>query len=201
MIGVYTLHGLCGNHLSIPEALYASSLIFLYMWPYFVSMPSKGANTIISCGTELICITCFLYILPDRACLNSYDTPFSLRILSHGPVNAKTVLSTIYLALFDLTALLANTISPISNTCGSWWSSLIRSRLYSLVSAMQRDAIYWIFNRSLACLAANLSTHCFELVSLTAISCEKSIGKKKYRPQTIMLCVMSVKGTGHEFHA
>ena len=66
---------------------------------------------------------------------------------------------------------------------------------------MQRDAISRLLNRSLACLEVNVSTHCFELVRLTAVSCEKSIGKEKYRPQIIMLHMMSVKGTGNEFHA
>ena len=180
------------------ESIYDSSLICLiidtlYIWPYFVSMPSKGANAIISCDTGLICITCFFYILPDRVCFNSYDPPFSLRIISHGPVNTNSVLSKMCLALLDLTALLANIISPISNTRGSWWSSLIRLRWYAHVSEIRRDVIYSILNRSLACSAENILTHCFELVSL--------IGKEKHCPQTIMLFVMSVKCTGHELHA
>ena len=66
---------------------------------------------------------------------------------------------------------------------------------------MQRDAISRLLNRSLACSSDNVSTHCFELVSLTDVSCQKSIGKEKYRPQNIMLCVVSVKGTRHEVHA
>ena len=188
------------------ETIYASSLIwliidFLYIWPYFVSMPPKGANFIIYCGIELICIACFLSILTDRMCLNSNYPPFRLRIISHGPVNSNYVLSKMCLAFFDLTALLANTISPISNTRGSWRNSSIRSQWYALVSAMQRDAISRLLNRSLACYSENVSTHCFELVSLTAVSCENSIGKGKYLQYAVMLCVVSVKGTGHEFHA
>ena len=62
------------------------------------------------------------------------------------------------------------------------------------------DVISRRLNISLACSAENVWTHCFELLRLTAVSCEKSIGKEQYCPQTIMLHVMSVKGTGHDFH-
>ena len=65
---------------------------------------------------------------------------------------------------------------------------------------MQRDEISRLLNRSLTYLAANVLTHCFEFVSLDAVSCENSIGKEKSRPQNIMLCVMSIKCTGHELH-
>ena len=165
------------------ESIYASSLIcliidILYISPYFVSMPSKFANAIISGGIGLICIAWFLSILPDYVWLNSYIPLFSLWTISHGSVNKNSVFKTMCFALFNLTALLANTISPISNTRGYWRISLIRSRWYALVYAMQRDAISRLLNRSLACLEVNVSTHCFELVRLTAVSCEKSIGKE-----------------------